>query len=291
MRRTFLGFFRQDDIDSLNEKKSVFLFGIPFEREKENKSGSRKAPNALRKQSLEFSGVSAMFNIHNNQTNYYDLGNFHPIKEKKTIKKIWTKAEELESNLLVLGGDHSITWDTLSQAPWNEKTALIWLDAHADLADEYPQGIFHSHGTVFSKLKKELKLKKEQLLFIGGHAYTQTTNEYEKIQKGSEVTFISTDSFFENKTNNLRIITDFCSKFETIYLSIDSDVIDQVYVPTHATCEPFGFTPQIILEMLKTILPKTKYIDFVEVRHTKFNRISLNFGVGLIFKILENWKN
>ncbi len=290
MSNTFLGFFNLKSLDNLEEKNNLLLYGVPFERIKANKRGSRKAPDALRKQSLEFSAVSTTFNIYKNKTHYFDFGNIHPIKEKEKIKQVWQKADELDSRIMVLGGDHSITYDTLSSAPWDEKTALIWFDAHSDLSDEYPPGIFQSHGTVFANLKADLKLSKEQMVFVGGHGYTQTVAEFDKIQSDSEVIHIPTQKVFSNKNETLKIITDFVSKYDRIYLSIDGDAFDQTYVPTLATMEPFGLTPQLVIEMLEIILPKTKYVDIVEFRHTLFNKTALNFGVGLIFKILELWK-
>lgn len=289
MTNTFLGFFDLKSLDNLEEKNNLLLYGIPFERIKANKRGSRKAPNALRKKSLEFSAVSTTFNIYQSKINYFDFGNIHPIREKKKIEKVWTKANELDSRILVLGGDHSITYDTLSLAPWDEKTALIWFDAHSDLSDEYPPGIFQSHGTVFANLKADLKLTKEQMLFIGGHGYTQTVAEFDKIQNETEVIHIPTQNVFSNKSDSLKIISDFVSNYDRIYVSIDADTFDQAFVPTLATMEPFGLTPQLVVEMLEIILPKTKYVDLVEFRHTLFNRSALNFGVGLIFKILELW--
>lgn len=289
MKRTFLGFFTAEDISSIDDKESVFLLGIPFERVKTTKRGSRKAPDALRKQSIEFSGISSNFNITEQKANYYDFGNFNPVKQRKEIIQIWEKVKKTNSKLLVLGGDHSITYDTLINAPWGDEVALVWIDAHADLADEYPEGIFQSHGTVFTNLKTELGLKKEQLLFIGGHAYTITSNEYQKIKKNETTNYIATQDILANKDKSLERIREFISKFKIIYLSIDADAVDQAFIPTVATMEPFGLTPNILINILNILLPKSQYVDFVEISYKKSNKTALNFGVGLIFRILEIW--
>ena len=289
MVRTFIGFFEAKDIESIDDNNSVFLLGIPFERKKATKGGSSKAPNAIRKHSLEFSGISTDYDITIQQTNYYDLGNFNPIKQRKELDDIWESVVKTNSKLLVLGGDHSITYDSLINAPWDEKTALVWIDAHADLADEYPPGIFQSHGTVFTNLKKELGLKKEQMFFIGGHAYTLTSCEYQKILKEETTSYISTQNILANKEKSLKIIKDFVQNFEKIYVSIDADALDQSFVPTVATMEPFGLTPTILAEILEILLPKAQYVDFVELDYTRKNKIALNFGVGLIYRILEIW--
>ncbi len=289
MKETFIGFFKADSVEAIDDKNSVLLFGIPFERVKATKGGSKKAPKALRKQSLEFSGISTDFDINEEKTNFYDLGDIHPIKQKEKLSQIWKKAFDINSKVLVLGGDHSITYDTMISAPWDRDTALIWIDAHADLADEYPSGIFQSHGTVFTNLKAELKLKKEQMLFIGGHAYTLTSNEFHKIQKKDTTEYISTQELLGNKEQCLKTIEEFASRFKKIYLSIDADALDQVFVPTVATMEPFGITPSMLTDILNIILPKSKYVDLVEICYTRKNKMALNFGVGLIYRILEIW--
>jgi arginase family enzyme len=290
MKSAFLGFFPIKELSDIEEKKSILLFGLPYEKIKTTPGGSKKAPDALRKQSKEFSGISSHFNIVEGKTNYFDYGNIHPIEVKNEIKKIWEKANELNLRLLVLGGDHSITYDTLSQAPWNEKTAVIWLDAHADLADEYPPGTSYSHGTVFTNLKKDNNLSGNQMLLIGGHAYTQTKEEFYKLKK-KEVTFIPMYQFFENKEKCMKTIREFLKDKDKVFLSLDMDSMDQVYVPTLGTAEPFGLTPYLLVEILKLILPKTSYVDIVETQFKITNRIVLNFVVGLIFKILEIWEH
>ena len=68
------------------------------------------------------------------------------------------------------------------------------------------------------------------------------------------------------------------------------DVLDQAYVPTLATSEPFGLTPQLVLEILSLILPKAKYVDIVEARFTRSNKIVLDLAVGFVYYILERWE-
>ena len=153
MKLTFTGFFKVDDLVEFNKNDSILLLGVPIERIKATPKGSKKSPDAIRKQSLEFSGVSSNFDISTCSTDFYDLGNINTIKDKTSLQIIWNTVDKKNNKLLVIGGDHSITYDTLNSAPWDEKTALIWLDAHADLADEYPPGCFYSHGTGFTNLK------------------------------------------------------------------------------------------------------------------------------------------
>ena len=283
---TFVGFYRTKDINDIKENNAILLYGLPFERAKATPGSSKNAPKAIRIHSYEFSGVSMEFDITKSRKIHHDLGDFWASNK---ISEIWNKAYELDSKILVLGGDHSITFDTLSQAKFDDRTAVIWLDSHADLCNEYPRGIFQSHGTVFTNLKEFKKLNSEQMLLIGGHAFTQTSVEYNKILN-KEVTFLPTQQIMRNKIESFNIIKEFIEKFDRIYLSIDIDVLDQFFVPTLGTSEPFGLTPQLLLEILEIILPKAIYADIVETQFKRSNKIVLNFVVGLIYQILQIWE-
>jgi len=96
---------------------------------------------------------------------------------------------------------------------------------------------------------------------------------------------------FEDKEKCMQTIRDFLENKDEVFLSIDVDSFDQAYVPTLGTAEPFGLTPYLLVEILKLILPKAKYVDIVETQFEKTNRIALNFVVGIVFKILELWES
>ena len=287
MTRTFVGFYPVKDFLNFNEKNSIILVGVPVEKAKATPGGSKKAPKEIRKQSLEFSGISSEFDISNCKTSFYDIGDIDSTKEVDKLNQLWKKVSSNNNKLIAIGGDHSITYDMLATAPWDNKTAVIWLDAHADLNDEYPPNVFYSHGTVFANLKKDMKIEGHQMLLIGGHAYTQTSVEYEKL-RNNDVDFIPTNKLFSEKEKSLERVRDFVKKFDRIYLSIDLDSLDQTFVPTLATAEPFGLTPQLLMEIIKIISPKTKYVDIVEAKCSRKDRIVLNFAVGLIYLIIQN---
>jgi len=288
MTRTFVGFYPVKDFTNFNEKDSVILVGVPIEKAKTTSRGSRKGPKEIRKQSLEFSGISSEFDISKSKTSFFDIGDIDSINETDKLNQLWKKVSNNNNKLIAIGGDHSITYDMLATAPWDEKTAVIWLDAHADLNDEYPPNVFYSHGTVFANLKKDMKLGRYQMLLIGGHAFTQTSLEHERL-RNNDVEFIPTYKLFSEKDKSLEVVQNFVKKFDRIYLSIDLDSLDQVFVPTLATAEPFGLTPQLLMDVIKIILPKTTYVDIVEAKYSRKDRIVLNFAVGLIYFIIQNF--
>ncbi|MHA1401415.1 MAG: arginase family protein [Candidatus Heimdallarchaeaceae archaeon] len=288
MKNTLVGFFPLNSVNKIKEK-CVLLFGIPFEGKKETKKGARKAPKEIRKVSQQFSGISSNFNINTFSIPCYDLGDFHPIKEWGEINEVWVKAEKTSSRIIVLGGDHLISYYTLAEAPWDDKTALIWLDAHADLAKEYPHKIIRSHATVFFNLHEEGKVSLEQMLFIGGHGYTQSNDEFEFIENKS-ITHIPTYKIHNALQEALQTLTEFVEKFDKIYLSIDIDVLDQSFVPTVGCPEPFGINPSILMKIIEKILPKCVYVDIVEARSTFKNKDVLKLVVALIFNILKQWE-
>ncbi len=288
MTLPYLGFFSLKNIDELREP-SILLVGVPYEGKKETKKGSKKAPDIIRKMSYNFSGVSASFDFTNYNLPLYDIGNIDPIRNKEEIKKIWSKNQETNSKIIAIGGDHLITYHLLKQAIFSDKTAIIWIDAHADLATEYPQGVTHSHATVFYNLHQELNFPYSNMMLIGGHAYTQSNDEFSNIQQ-STLRHISTKQLVENEERALNDIDSFVNSYDNIFLSIDLDILDQSFVPTLSCPEPFGLIPQQLIKILARIVKNCTYVDVVEARVERNNMSVARIVDHLIFYILEQWQ-
>lgn len=289
MCELFVGFFdSRDNINKIKDK-SILLYGLPYEGDKLTPKGCHKAPSLIRRFSVNSSGISSTFNIHKTKTMCYDFGDIDISKgeEKKKISKIWQLAREKNSNIIMIGGDHFSTYIALSETSL-ENMGIIWLDAHADLAVEYPAGVIKSHATVFHNLLNEGKITKEQLMLIGGHSYSQSKEEFDYIEEG-EINFISTKEIIRNKKTIKEKLLSFIERHNKICLSIDLDILDQSYVPTLSVPEPFGLSPHDLLEVLELILSNTIYVDIVETRIAQGNNLVLNLVVHLIYEIVRIW--
>ncbi len=287
---TFLGFFNLDKSEWKKiAKRSVILCGFPYEGEKETPKGAKDSPNIIRDYSTYTSGVSCSFDIAKTLQEYYDIGNIDlsSTESLDDLKELWNIVYSTGSILIALGGDHLVSYFPLKTANICKDSAVIWLDAHADLADEYPENVFRSHATVFNNLIKEGKVNPKHMLLIGGHAFTQSPYEYDMIQT-NEVNYISTEEIIENKEEAMKKVKAFVSDFNKIYLSIDLDILDQSYAPTLSVPEPFGLSPYQLTELVKVFLPKIQYIDIVETRITEEDKSVLRIVTALLFKILES---
>ncbi|MHA1868858.1 MAG: arginase family protein [Candidatus Heimdallarchaeaceae archaeon] len=287
MKKPFVGFFPIKNENEI-EKDNIVLVGLPYEGKKETKRGTKRFPSQLRKISYLFSGISVNYNFNISNKRCVDLGNIHPIKNQKIIKNLWRIQEKTNSKLLFIGGDHLITYYTVSQAPKEKNVGLIWFDAHLDLAKEYPKKTYFSHATVLYNLIEQKIFSPEQVLIIGGHGFTHSQDEYD-YWKSKNINLIRTENIFKNMEKSIEKLEQFLSKYPRIYLSLDIDVIDQSFVPTVSCPEPFGFYPDQLIKFLSRIVPKSEYVDIVEGRITRTENSTARLICSLIFQIISFW--
>ncbi len=289
MCEPFVGFFDSREEMKEIKEQSIILYGIPYEGEKQTPKGCAKSPSLIRRFSVNNSGISVNYNIHETKTMCYDFGDIDITKkgENKRISKIWQLAKKTNSKIIMIGGDHYSTYFSLSKAEL-KNIGLIWLDAHADLAKEYPPGVKRSHATIFHNLLKDEKITSEQLMLIGGHSYSQSKEEFDII-KEDKINFIPTSNIIKNTKQVKNKILSFMDRYNNVCLSIDLDILDQCYVPTLSVPEPFGLSPHDLLEVLELILPNAVYVDIVETRVSQENNLVLNLVVHLIYEIIRIW--
>ena len=88
-------------------------------------------------------------------------------------------------------------------------------------------------------------------------------------------------------------MTDLAARCDLIYLHIDSDILDESYVPDHATREPNGPNMAQVLEAVDVVMATGKVGVYAVVsvyaggEHRERN---LTTGVELIRGGLESWR-
>ncbi|UJG41847.1 MAG: arginase family protein [Candidatus Heimdallarchaeum aukensis] len=287
MKKPFVGFFTIESEKEI-ERENIVLVGLPIEGKKETKKGTKRFPSQIRRFSYLFSGISPSYNFNIATMRCVDLGNIHPIKNQDIVKKLWREQEKTNSKLLFIGGDHLITYYTISQALQRKNVGLIWFDAHMDLAREYPKKTYFSHATALYNLIEEKIFSPDQILIIGGHGFTHSQDEYD-YWKSMQINLIKTEDIFKNVEDSVAKLDNFLSKYPRIYLSLDIDVLDQSFVPTVSCPEPFGLYPDQLIKFLSHIVPKSVYVDIVEGRITRRKISTARVICSLIFQIISFW--
>lgn len=88
-------------------------------------------------------------------------------------------------------------------------------------------------------------------------------------------------------------ITDLAERCDMLYLHIDSDILDQEYVPNHGTKEPNGPNMQQVLDAIETVMATGKVVTYAVVSvwaNGEGGDVTLRSGIELVRGGIERWK-
>jgi arginase family enzyme len=179
----------------------------------------------------------------------------------KTVKIIPSNIDlsfkniEKTNGKIFIGGDHSITFPLFKSFSKKHKNqGLIILDAHPD-AEVYTKTPSHEDFVRYLIDKKHLK--KQNLIYVGLRNISKNENA-----------FLKDITWFKSNTNlNIikKALEDLNKRCTSIYLSVDTDVIDSKYFKSTGYPEKHGLTPTKLFKILDlTKHLKIKRIDLVE---------------------------
>jgi formiminoglutamase len=199
----------------------------------------------------------------------------HPTSIEDCHQRIYESVKEVKQTnaapfTIILGGDHSITTSTVKAIKETKGTVgIIQFDAHHDLRNTEDGG--PTNGTPFRRLIEEGHLKGGHLIQIGirNYANAKAYHDY-AIEQGVTVYTmkdVRQQPMTELINNALNQLQD---KVDTIYLSVDMDVLDQAYAPGCPAIGPGGMHPDTLTQAIETALqhPKVHTMDIVEIDPT-----------------------
>jgi agmatinase len=254
-----------------DERVDAAVLGAPFDTATSFRPGARFGPEAIRSASALVRPYHPAHDINVFETLTVVDGGDLPV----TPGNAQRTAEQLDSSLqpiiragvvpLVLGGDHSVVLGELrAQAAVHGPVAVVLLDAHADVWDQY-YGERFFHGTPFRRAVEEGLVDPSRSLFAGmrGPLYTRAD-----VDAPGELGFETITG------DQLRALspTDYAARVRArvgdgpAYLSFDIDVLDPAFAPGTGTPEVAGLQPREALDLLRALNGiKFSGFDVVEV--------------------------
>jgi arginase len=156
-----------------------------------------------------------------------------------------------DARLLALGGDHSITYPIIkAYARQYPRLAILHLDAHADLYDEF-QGNRTSHACPFARIMEQglvQRLTQAGIRTLTAHHRDQA--------KRFDVEILEMRDWRAPTT----------LAFNTpLYLSIDLDALDPAFAPGVGHPEPGGFATRDVLAIIQNVRAEIVGADIVEL--------------------------
>lgn len=253
---------------------SINVLGIPFDDNSSFIFGAAQAPKLIREGfQSHASNMCAESGLDLSESpEWEDIGDLE-IDDSYTafdeIQSYVTDILKQQKNLVVLGGDHSITFPVIrAYAQKYPGLSILHLDAHPDLYDSL-DGNPQSHACPFARIMEENLASR--LVQVGIRSITRHGREQAE-KFGVEV--------FEIKDGIPRDI-----EFKgPVYLSLDIDCLDPAFAPGVAHYEPGGMSVRDVLTIIQQFKGQLVGADIVEFNPTRdFNGIT-NMVCGKFLK-------
>lgn len=272
------------------------LIGAPLSKPSISHSGAAFAPTTIRKMLYSYTNYS--IEQHSNLTNsILDFGDImmHATDIVESQKRIETTIKEIinktnSQNLVVLGGDHSISFSSIKAfAGFYKKVGVIQFDAHHDFRNLEDGG--PTNGTPFRRLIDGGIISGEQLVQIGIRDFCNS-KEYHEYGKRHNVSMFTMKDIRHHPAWELveRAIESLGKKVDAIYLSVDIDVLDQALAPGCPAIAPGGMDSQTLLEAVELLGQNrlVKAIDIVEIDPTiDFRDMTSRIAAWVILSFLK----
>lgn len=228
------------------------------------------------------------------QNNAYGWERMH-----KSVMYLKVLNWEPNTNILFLGGSHSITASTYigtARSFGRQQTGLILLDAHPDCCFKANWPI---HSDWLNWLIRTKHILPENVLIIGLRQMEKSEKEF---LERHNVTYCcmnylkQINGFYRNNLYRFFALEKF-RKLAVTYLSIDIDVVSGAYAPGTGCPSPGGFTDLELISLVKKFkdaLPNLRAADIVEINPLNWWRkrvmrydVTIDLGVKLIKEIIS----
>ena len=251
------------------EESNVVLMTIPYDEGASCGLGASMAPDRIRELSSFLPPLSMDGDLLT-KVKMYDYGNINKCENYfPFIKEECGKILNYNKFPLFIGGDHSVTiplqeafYDWCKQN--GKKPAIIHLDAHPDICDEY-DGSKLSHACT-NRRSIDYGYKTSDVTLVGIRGFEEQETQYFALHPELKV-YTANDCY---KLGMSKIVEELKSRFDdsyAIYLSYDIDINDPSFAPGTGTPEAFGPTSRMVLELVLGLFENLniKAFDIVEV--------------------------
>lgn len=244
------------------DEADVVIYGMPMDYTVSFRPGSRFGPNRIREASIGLEEYSPYMEKHLEDVNYTDVGDMlfpfgNAAKSLNIIEEYLDKLLADGKFPLGLGGEHLVTWPVIKAMHRKyPDMALIHIDAHADLREQY-EGEVLSHSTPVRKACE--LIGPENVFSFGIRSGMREEFEYAR-------TSGMTMEKYEVAAPLKRHLPSLAGR--PVYVTIDIDVLDPAYAPGTGTAEAGGISSKELLAAIVAIAQSDIRVigaDLVEV--------------------------
>ena len=265
-----------DPHEIASRRADVAIVGAPFDDAVSYRPGARFGPQAIRTANYARALNSLQLDVRPLEVlTVVDAGdaNIVPAWTDRAHAMIYRKVlgvAEAGAVPIVLGGDHSITWPSVSavaQARHPARIGVVHFDAHADTAND-DWGVLAGHGTPMRRLIESGAVRGQNFVQVGLRGYWPPLHVLEWMREHGMRWHLMTEI---EERGAEAVVADALAEAldgpDVIYLSVDVDVIDPGLAPGTGTPEPGGMLTREVLRAVRQIVGRVTLagMDVVEV--------------------------
>lgn len=218
------------------------------------RSGADEAPDAIRKASVIYSlehegGISAEldFICLSDQLRIVDAGN-HNLESAETVAR---QAAQSGAVTIAIGGDHLVPHPMVRglQTGKPRRLGVVVFDSHLDLHPSPPLWA----GSQWRALIDEGYLRPEDITLIGARGVRQSLHEIEYARENGVRVITLEELDNKNLSAVSEEIRDRVKDVDSIYISLDIDVVDPAFCPAQKYPDAAGMAPREILSIMRTV--------------------------------------
>jgi len=255
----------------------VAIVGAPFDDAVSHRPGARFGPRAIREAQYTSGSIHSLqldvdpFEL----LTVVDAGdaNIVPSWIERSHAMIYRKVREVAETgaiPIILGGDHSITWPSataIAEVRRPGSIGIVHFDAHADTAPD-GWGVLASHGSPMRRLIESGAVKGKNFVQVGLRGYWPPKETFDWMREQGLRWHLMREI---EERGAEPVIADAIAEAldgpDSIYLSLDIDVIDPGMAPGTGTPEPGGMLTREVLRAIRQIVGAVDLagMDIVEV--------------------------
>jgi len=237
------------------ESAKVALIPVPYDSTTSFRSGARDGPEAMITASYGLEDYDFELELDVSQIGIHTTGAVEPHMAgpgpmTERIKSVVASYIGMGKTVGLLGGEHSITIGSVqAHVEAYPGLSVLYLDAHADLRNEYM-------GTPFGHASAARRAYECCPIALAG-VRSLCQEEYDFIRENNvPVWYWDPDSHSSSPDSVLESLSD------TVYVSVDLDVLDPALMPAVGTPEPGGMAWHQLVSLLGKVAASRRIVGF-----------------------------
>lgn len=251
------------DITTPFDEARYVIFGAPLDETASHRSGSRFAPDALRRASLYMETYSLRTGLDLLDVSIADVGDLMGLDSLETSLDEVSKAVGLIRGsgkiAAMLGGEHTVTLGSLRAL---RPDLVVDFDAHMDLRDNL-LGARLSHGTFLRRAMEELDFK---VVILGCRAVSREEMDFAE-ENGDRLALVTAAELLKGGIEvGLEATESWRDEASSTYISVDMDVVDPAQAPAVGNPSPEGIGVSTLIDLISEFADeRTLGFDLTEV--------------------------